>query len=46
MTAQRKQPGMDKEENEEIVTSYDALPYESHPYSATHPDRAEISAGF
>ena len=24
--------------DEEIVTSYDALPYDSHPYSATHPD--------
>jgi methyltransferase-like protein/SAM-dependent methyltransferase len=29
---------------DELVTSYDALPYESHPYSATHPDHLATMA--
>lgn len=28
----------------EIVTSYDALPYESHPYAHTHPDQLAAKA--
>jgi methyltransferase-like protein len=31
---------------DELVTSYDALPYDSHPYSATHPDLATMAQLF